>query len=282
MQRNHPEWILRMHWTDHPYKSRGCYTTEDGKPNNRRVIIDKKIESRDNHLKALRKLVKEVRGIDQLVDEHYSTWQHAPNKAKKDKEHVTFRKADEKLQRSFPKFFYKQKVIEEMCLVADNIHDKFQTSLRTIRELEGQKRAAQVQAIIHAEERKTKALEEFDLLWLEVDLFDPGALAHSARQFGRIFVGGIVRQARERDLEAGDLVQAEIHTIYGGVEGQVNMSVALDPVADVGRSMLGWVHPDDVNEATRIFLQSVTQGYSWPIAVRARRSDVMIVARAHV
>jgi Xaa-Pro aminopeptidase len=42
-----------------------------------------------------------------------------------------------------------------------------------------------------------------------------------------------LRAEPPRILEVGDLVQAEIHTIYGGVEGQVNMSVALDPVESV-------------------------------------------------
>jgi RNA polymerase primary sigma factor len=126
-----------------------------------RVIIDKKIESRDNHLKALRNLVKEVRAHDQTVDEHYAAWQHAPNKAKKDKEQAAFKKADEKLQRSFPKFFYKQKVIEEMALVADNIHDKVQASLRTIEEVEAHRRSAQTQMIADGERKKIKALEEF-------------------------------------------------------------------------------------------------------------------------
>jgi RNA polymerase primary sigma factor len=126
-----------------------------------RVIIDKKIESRDNHLKALRKLVKEVRGQDQTVDEHYSGWQHAPNKAKKDKEHAAFKKTDEKLQRSFPKFFYKQKVIEEMALVAENIHDKIQASLRTIEEVEAHRKSTQTQLIADGERKKIKALEEF-------------------------------------------------------------------------------------------------------------------------
>ena len=126
-----------------------------------RVIVDKKIETRDEHLKALRKLVKEVRAIDTEVDNQWHEIQQVSSKAKHEKQIAEYQKLDEKLQRSFPKFYYKQKVIEEMCLVADNIHDKFQTSLRTIRDLEGQKRAAQAQGIIHAEERKTKALEEF-------------------------------------------------------------------------------------------------------------------------
>jgi RNA polymerase primary sigma factor len=125
-----------------------------------RVILDKKIESRDNHLKALRKLVKEVRIVDDQVDDSYAQWQAPANKAKKDRHLQEFKKRDEKLQRTFAKFYYKQKVIEEMALVADNIHDKIQLSLNTIKEMENQRRHAQQQAIIQSEQRKIKALEE--------------------------------------------------------------------------------------------------------------------------
>jgi len=126
-----------------------------------RVILDKKIESRDNHLKALRKQVKDVRTIDQQVDDYYAEWQTAANKAKRDKLFAPFKKADEKLQRTFSKFFYKQKVIEEMALVADNIHDKILLSLRAIQEMENQRKSAQQQNIIQSEQRKIRALEEF-------------------------------------------------------------------------------------------------------------------------
>src|SRR5207247_10373463 len=104
-----------------------------------RVIRDKKNASHHNHLRALRKLVKEVRGSDQLVDDKYAIWQSGPSKARRDKLFKEFRKLDEKLQRTFHKFYYKQKVIEEMALVADNIHDKVQFSLRTIQDLENQR-----------------------------------------------------------------------------------------------------------------------------------------------
>jgi Xaa-Pro aminopeptidase len=46
-----------------------------------------------------------------------------------------------------------------------------------------------------------------------------------------------VRAEPPRILEIGDLVQAEIHTCYGGQEGQVQISVALDPVDDVVRRL---------------------------------------------
>jgi RNA polymerase primary sigma factor len=125
-----------------------------------RVIVDKKIEGRENHLKDLRRLVKNVRDLDQQVDEKYAVWQNAP-KAKREKLRAQFTKLDHKLQASFPKFYYKQKVIEEMALVAENIHDKIQNSLRAIEEFEKQRKSAQQQAIIESEQRKNKALEEF-------------------------------------------------------------------------------------------------------------------------
>ena len=126
-----------------------------------RVIVDKKIDGRESHLKDLRKLVKNVRALDQTVDDKYAQWQNAPNKAKKEKISAELKKLDKKLQDSFGKFYYKQKVIEEMALVAENIHDKIQASLRVIEEFEQMRKSNQQQAIIQSEQRKIKALEEF-------------------------------------------------------------------------------------------------------------------------
>jgi RNA polymerase primary sigma factor len=126
-----------------------------------RVIVDKKIDSRDQHLKDLRKLVKGVRELDQQVDETYAACQSAPSKAKRDKCHAQFIRIDKRLQSTFGKFFFKQRVIEEMALVAENIHDKIQLSLAAIAEWEPQRKSPQAQAITSGEQRKIKALEEF-------------------------------------------------------------------------------------------------------------------------
>src|ERR1051325_9349477 len=126
-----------------------------------RVIVDKKIEGRENHLKDMRKLVKNVRNIDQMVDDKYAQWQGTPAKAKRDRIHAEFKKLDKKLQDTFGRFYYKQKVIEEMALVAENIHDKVQLSLRSIQEWEHQRKSAQQQQVVQGEQRKIKALEEF-------------------------------------------------------------------------------------------------------------------------
>jgi RNA polymerase primary sigma factor len=126
-----------------------------------RVIVDKKVESRDRHLKALRQLVKKVRDMDQKVDEKYARWQEPAKPATKDKHFKEFKKLDKKLQDTFAKFYYKQKVIEEMILVTQNIHDKIQASLRMIGEMERARKSEQQQSIIKSEKQKIRALEVF-------------------------------------------------------------------------------------------------------------------------
>lgn len=126
-----------------------------------RVIVDKKIEGRENHLKALRLLVKKVRAIDQQVDDKYAEWQNATEKPLRDKKYAEFKKLDQKLQNTFPQFFYKQKVVEEMILVSENIHDKIQASFRAIHDLQQHKKSTQQGMIVESEQRKIKALEDF-------------------------------------------------------------------------------------------------------------------------
>jgi RNA polymerase primary sigma factor len=147
-----------------------------------RVIIDKKIEGRDNHLRALRKLVKEVRAIDQHVDDIYAELQKGYPRAKRDRLINQYKRLDGKLQKSFSRFYYKQKVIEEMALVADNVHDKINASLRVINELDSQRKSAAVQAIIQSEQRKIKALEEFVRMPFEEYLKTYLQLQHFARK----------------------------------------------------------------------------------------------------
>jgi RNA polymerase primary sigma factor len=127
-----------------------------------RVIMDKKIEGREDHLRDLRKLVRQVRQLDQIVDAKYAALRTPPaKKSAADKLARQFKKVDEKLRRTFHKFYYKQKVIEEMALVADNIHDKIQASLRILAEIEEQKNRLPHEQLIQCEERRIRALEEF-------------------------------------------------------------------------------------------------------------------------
>ncbi len=126
-----------------------------------RVVVDKKIANREGHLRELRKLIKKVRAFDQKVDAKYFTWQKALQKGRKEKLHREFKKLNARLQETFPKFYYKQKVVEEMIVVAGNVHEKFQSSLRLLQELEIQRTSAERRTMIESERAKIRTLEQF-------------------------------------------------------------------------------------------------------------------------
>ena len=126
-----------------------------------RVVVDKMINTRDHCLQGLRKLVKVVRELDRRVDQAYARWRSAPRKAQRDKAHLALKGLDKKLQDAFGKFHYKQRVIEEMALVAENVHDKIQLSLDTIKELKRRRKSARQRMILSSEEQKIVALEYF-------------------------------------------------------------------------------------------------------------------------
>jgi RNA polymerase primary sigma factor len=126
-----------------------------------RVIIDKKIANREKHLKDLRLLIKKVHAMDQKVDEKYSTWQKTQQKSRREKLEHELKKMNAKLQESFPKFFYKQKVIEEMVVVAGNIYEKFQASARSLAALEAQRSTTDKRVALEAEQHKIQTMEQF-------------------------------------------------------------------------------------------------------------------------
>jgi RNA polymerase primary sigma factor len=126
-----------------------------------RVVLDKKVDSRDAHLLALRRLVERVRKLDSVVDQKYTGWCTAQTKDKRRRAQTAFNQADKKLQGAFLKFCFKQKVIEEMTLVAENIHDKLQYSLRALADAESQRESSAQAHLVEAEKHKIRALEEF-------------------------------------------------------------------------------------------------------------------------
>src|SRR6266566_3642608 len=126
-----------------------------------RIVVDKKVASREGHLKDLRRLIKKIQALDAQVDEHYNQWQKAASPSRRTKLFAQFQKLDKKLQTNFPKFCYKQKVLEDMMVVAGNVHEKFQASLRRIQELEGQPKSSERQEALREERRKILALEQF-------------------------------------------------------------------------------------------------------------------------
>ena len=106
--------------------------------------------------------MKIVAELDQEVDALFAQARHCGESAERERLFAQFKKLDQKLQKTYTGFFCKQKVIEEMALVAENIQDKFQASLRVIKEAEAHAKAAgAVPALAQSEQRKIQALEDF-------------------------------------------------------------------------------------------------------------------------
>ena len=128
-----------------------------------RVIVDKKLDTREQHIAHLRKLIKQTRELDQQVDEKYMQWQKALRQPKlATKLENEFRKLDDKLQQLFPKFFYKQRVLEEIILVAENITERIQISRRALEDLKHHPSKSHAHdSALQLEEGKLHALETF-------------------------------------------------------------------------------------------------------------------------
>ena len=126
-----------------------------------RIVVDKKVATREGHLRELRVLVKKVRALDSQVDEQYNALHKAGSEAARHRLSEAFGKSDQKLQTYYPKFFYKPKVLEDMILVAGNVHEKFKTSLRHVEELERRHKSKDQQAALQGERLKIHALEQF-------------------------------------------------------------------------------------------------------------------------
>jgi RNA polymerase primary sigma factor len=86
-----------------------------------RVILDKKIESRERYMKLLPSLCKQVGKLSGTIREQYL---HLLNGAPRGdaKKLKAFQKAIASLQKLYPKFYFKQKVIEEFVNLADEKH----------------------------------------------------------------------------------------------------------------------------------------------------------------
>ena len=193
-----------------------------------RVIVDKKIANREGHLKDLRKLIKKVHQADAKVDEKYFQWQKAAQKGRKEALAKELKKMGAKLQEMFAKFYYKQKVVEEMIVVAGNIHEKFQASHRQLGALEPQRSTAEKRAAVEAEQQKINTLEQFvrmqreDFFKTFKDLKDAAdralkAKTHMAEANLRLVVS-VAKKYTNRGQSFLDLIQEGNIGLMKGVE----------------------------------------------------------------
>ncbi len=99
-----------------------------------RVILDKKIESRERYLKALPKLCEQLDALSTELAESYAGRSKSGHSANGD-ESKAFQRQHESLQKLYPKFYFKQKVTEEFVHLADDnfrLLNQLQSQLQTV------------------------------------------------------------------------------------------------------------------------------------------------------
>ena len=125
-----------------------------------RVILDKKIESRERYMKMLPRLCKQVEKLSGSITAQYAQLNTAKKETRKFK---AFQKGVNSLQRLYPKFYFKQKVTEEFVHLADEHY-------RSLLELQGEvvkhRRGSGTQSPLNL-----KARELENALWLSLDQY---------------------------------------------------------------------------------------------------------------
>jgi len=85
-----------------------------------RVILDKKIESRERYMKGLPKLCSQIERMSSDVAILYRRLVDARGTGKESSVKLEFQKAHTTLMKLYPKFYFKQKVTEEFVQLADD------------------------------------------------------------------------------------------------------------------------------------------------------------------
>jgi RNA polymerase primary sigma factor len=99
-----------------------AHKLQEGRERFDRVILDKKIESRERHMKHLPKLCASLEAASTNAIGAYKNHVGHGGKSHETKSYQEFKKAHDSVQRLYPKFFFKQKVTEEFVHQADEMH----------------------------------------------------------------------------------------------------------------------------------------------------------------
>ncbi len=94
-----------------------------------RIILDKKIESRERYMKLLPKLCQSLEAAATNCVNAYKNYLANGENSRESKSYLDFAKAHASIQRIYPKFFFKQKVTEEFVHLADETHRLIQLHL---------------------------------------------------------------------------------------------------------------------------------------------------------
>ncbi|HUR44617.1 MAG TPA: sigma-70 family RNA polymerase sigma factor [Candidatus Saccharimonadales bacterium] len=124
-----------------------------------RVVVESKIENREDHLKEIQSLVKQMHPLDMQVEQEFCKWRQAPSAKLKEKAWKAFQKKDAQLRGMFSRFCFIPKVVEEISGVVENVHDRVQSCLTRINQLRHQPASTLQRDQLAAEQRQLADLE---------------------------------------------------------------------------------------------------------------------------
>jgi RNA polymerase primary sigma factor len=125
-----------------------------------RVILDKKIESRERYMKGLPKLSDQLKQLHEENDNIFRQLS-AKNPRGRKKLEQDFEKNLASMHRLYVRFYYKQKIVEDFCEQVEDFIDKFRKYARRLK--------------THPEDKEfvTKMREIQQRSWLSSDTFEP-------------------------------------------------------------------------------------------------------------
>ena len=120
-----------------------------------RVIMDKKIESRERYMKALPRLCATIKTQAQKIDRFFAGFSILKKPTPQKVKH--FEKALSNIRAHYPKFFYKQKITDDFVQAADDTHGTLtqlteeltKATSKAKQSAEAKKRAAELKKRIH-------------------------------------------------------------------------------------------------------------------------------------